>query len=123
MIPEGFKTISPTPWNNPHNRGVSNASGTHICSTDENWLPHREQEANAAIITAAPDYALLLAAITKNVVQIDRAHEVQMLLVSYSNYPRKPVFKEFVFTVDQFGCPVLTDEARAAIIQALEESK
>jgi hypothetical protein len=45
---------TPGPWHKNQN-SIFVETHIHIASGDENWLPHEEQLANAALIAAAPD--------------------------------------------------------------------
>ena len=137
MMPEGFKNISPMPWkhevgheyecdddggrgdvvNRVKHAGWNDRIWDTVCD-DVAYYPAHVRPEDQALIASAPDHALLLAAITRGVVN---ANSAGLFIISKEAKGQSAVDgKIYWHTLDPFGCPILTDECRAAIINALE---
>jgi hypothetical protein len=115
-IPEGLKKIN-APWKNTGGN-VRDSTGQTVCD-DEQYYPWVDSD-RLPFIAAAPDHAILLAAITAGVAYIIKHDRTfSLLYVRADEYQTKPDL-DFPLTLDPFGCPVLSDECRAAILKALE---
>ena len=90
-------------------RGICSTGGYYHSDEDPELL-NEENEANARLIAAAPDYGLLLAAFIGGMAWTS----------SVGLFVRVPSgVARYEYQLDEFGCPILTGEMREALQAAL----
>lgn len=93
---------------------VSSEPRSHIVALVE--LPSggpSELRANARLIAASPDHALLLRVIVSG-----RAHWQPFAFSSLGRGEVVVGVQRYIVSLDDFGCPLLTDELREALVSA-----
>lgn len=75
-------------------------------------------EANARLIAAAPDHALILAAVLRGDVLIELTNDGKRMLVLKHSYDRNlSWWSPADLTLDEFGCPVVPGALRALLMK------